>query len=452
MRHRQVVTLSLLLKLLNATIDVRAHESDNGLAPVRVGEMEVYRKGELTAGECGILFSKASTPGATEQSQQRQLCFALQGFGFLTRYSRRDHQESQGWGDNVCLLLAFCGTDCHRLYGHPQNTPAAVKALTDAARFAANSTEFSEQSSNTELSAFEKKAPSSTEAEPAAESLSSKVHARRHIKTSEAGLVTSAKELEVEAFRTAKASLSYVEERNRNCSRPFMSISFPRNCRSVYTIDFEAQHQGFGKFLARVALLIGAADIEEVAAIERQIQKYILAKDTRALRSSSGPAHEQKNVEHSSQSIANPKAPHSGTPKNAVLIRAAELSNSRPLPAEKLEIILKPLFPDASSLSGLQKSVYDLPAPSIQISIPSSFTAHIAREAAAENSLPRTRRLRGNDFKGPRNAARPPLRRPLPAGVEMVSFAHCKAAAAFMSERPKLQWLQQHVFFLQRRE
>lgn len=449
MRHTHIFTLSLLLKLLNATSDVSAQDSNNGFAPVQVEKSEVYRKGELAAGECGILFSKASTPGITEQSQQRQLCFALQGFGFLTRYSRRDHQESEGWRNNVCLLLAFCGSDCHRLYGHPQNTPAAVKALTEAARLAANFTKSSEQPSKAESSVFKNHTPSPSEAAAPVESLPSPGRAQSHTKTNKAGLIATAKKLDSETFKTAKPLPSYAKQSGRDCSRPFMSISFQENCRSVYTIDFEAQHQGFGKFLARVAMLIGAVDVQEVAAIERQIQKYIFTKTMRALERSSGPVSERKNIDYSLQNHANVETPDAGAPKGKVL--SAEPFHSRPLPAQKLEIILEPLFPDAFGFSnGMQRTVYDFSTPSIQISIPSGFTARIAQEAGTETSPPRIRRLRGNDLKEAKSAAKP-HRKPILAGVELTSFAHCRAAAAFMSERAELQWLQQHVFFMQRR-
>lgn len=434
--------LLLSAQILSAALSCKAqHAFVSKTSPVPVVQLNLTRETETERGECAILFSRTNAPRPLDKNRQRQLCFALQGYGFLTRHSRIDDNRPSKWSDDVCMLLSFCGDDCHRLYGHPQQTPAVLNALSEAAAFAAGP--ISDFSSSLEEQGFPQKAKQVVPSNVVVAGLED-----RQALTADAQPTTS----DEKALQTALHSKGLGKDDDLSLSPEpfaptgrsagkchFMSRASSGGCRKMYTLDFEVQYQAFGRFLARIALLLGAADIQKVAEIERQLEQYIHVKRRRALM---GPPMASSTERQRRDREVNRKDPPalqsvSMVPKEA--FRGATYSA-----AHQLDIVLEPLLPNGSAAGAL-----GAPAPTIQILIPSNFKASVSPVQQANSPNGPARRLRGTINADPEKQ---PKRKPASAEAAINSAAHCRAAAAFMSMRTELSWLQDHVYFLQQHQ
>ncbi|XP_022590576.2 uncharacterized protein LOC34620138 [Cyclospora cayetanensis] len=407
------------------------------------------RENEVAFGECGLVFSGSSVRNIG-QNRQRQLCFALQGYGFLTRYMKQEQGKKLSWRHNVCLLLSFCGADCHRLYGHPQQTPAAVKALSEAAALAAAQTGDNTQivtdedwsSLNEKPSSILNSAtiglegPSPIQEEPSLNPTNANSGAPASVEAASTQVT----------LRSSSFSLQTRSKRYDSCQKHFMSRASPGDCKHVYTLDFEAQNEGFGKFFARLALLVGGADIEKVVQIERQVHQYIQAKKSRSLSGNRQVTPKQRELKNSTFDGSRIPA----YPDTPVESRGVSYGSSDPhhLPSHNLKIVLEPLLLDGTPMGPFDKLQYEALAPVIQVSIPPNFKALVKPIADQDSSLAHSRRLRGTGSSGSSGSLSESGNKFISAGASINTAAHCKAAAAFMSERPELQWLQEHVFFL----
>ena len=448
-----MVTLLQLLQLLTSAAYSGNHLADSRHAPLPAAQMELTYKTERAVGECGILLSSTAPDRSTEQNRQRQVCFALQSYGFLTRYAWHDPDKPSPWGQDVCLLLAFCGSNCHRLYGHPQQTPAARNALSEAAAFAMGRIGGAQPHAEAEWTSSENKSVALVHHAAAEPEEHSAKPDSQHPKPSEAGwsTVPPVKALSQPAVHTpAQAATRGMEHRSDKCRRHFMSRAAPGGCRSVYTLEFEAQNQGFSRFLARLALLIGAADIEDVVEIERQLQRYLHARARRAMN---GVNEAPSKLKRSADKVSDHADPQ--LPRETVFAQPGALHgavDTAYLPGQQLKILLEPLLPNGAPAGTFGDRRYGVSTPSIQITIPPNFRAHFGPGQALSQPVAHTRRLRGTSYPE-HNEPEPALsRKPGSAGTLINSADHCRAAAAFMADRQELQWLRERVFFLQQRE
>lgn len=417
-----------------------SHPSQENFTPV--GKIRPAREmREHENGECAVALSGTTATQNIGQDRQRQLCFALQGYGFLTRYSRFEDRSPSSWGRDICLLLSFCGDECHRLYGHPQNTPAAKNALSEAADFAAAQEKGSQPSLKNagNYRDEEDEATRIPNREGADEMSLSSQQSLQRLKTSSKSNSISTSFTQTEKAQGQRDFRARSVKRLKNCQEFFMSRSAPGACKNVYTLDFEMQNQAFGKFLARVALLIGAADIERVVKIERKLERFVQARRRRSLKSSHENASRQV-VKTEDVAIFTPQKLHSK--------EYDEVFEPHISPNQQLEIVLEPLSPDDHFTKPFDEFSQANGAQVIQIALPPNFAARVARSNRDDIITRPSRRLRGTNVAEPDPPGVTFRRKPKTAGVLISTAAHCKAAAAFMSSRKELQWLEEHIFFM----
>lgn len=470
MRLRWAVTLLLELLLAHT---VASSTGENGAGRVRstvpISILNITEENEVASGHCGIIFPGTSAAQQLGQNKQRQACFALQSYGFLTRYMKHEQNEASSWGYDVCLLLAFCGSECHRLYGHPQKTAAATNALTEV-EASITGTTASNRHDGKGTSPFPAEKPSNsgtsggsaTQSESQADGLQHSVtnHPQRGALAPDSPTTT------LDLAGDSRFNSCCTKKHCSKCAKHFMSHAWRVSCKGVYSLEFEAQNQGFGRFLARLALLIGAADIEEVVDIERELQEYIRAKAMRALQgNASAPSQDASAPQESSgpyQPLEELARPSNEVSKNSAFSESQERATSSTYASyaaigtsglldNELKIVLEPLPSNGAVVGSPDNAQLDKPAPTIQISIPSNFRARFAPVTAPSFSMAHTRRLRGTSARESANLETWVGHKPFPAGSTLSSARHCKAAAALMSQRRELQWLKEFTFFLPHR-
>ncbi|CDJ34138.1 uncharacterized protein EMH_0018900 [Eimeria mitis] len=372
---------------------------------------------------------------------------------------RHPQNETSLWGNDVCLLLAFCGSECHRLYGHPQKTAAAANALTEAEASITGSAASNQQDPNGIQHSSGEKAilhrssdGSAIKSEPQTDDV--QISGTNHTKRSAAAPQSQASSLELP--ESSRSELHNTKKHCNNCAKHFMSHAWRVRCKGVYSLEFEAQNQGFSRFLARLALLIGAADIEEVVDIERELQEYIRVKEIRTLKRRASPPPQLPSAR--SQLPEELARPSRDVSKNAGFAGPEERAHASyasmgtsGLLDNDLKIVLEPLPSNGDIVGLLDHSQLDKPVPTIQISIPSSFRARIAPVTTPSSSMAHTRRLRGTSARDVANSETWVGHKPFPAGSTLSSARHCKAAAALMSQKSELQWLKEYIFFLPHR-
>lgn len=471
MRFSWAVTL--LLQFILST-NGASPTGQNGVSRVRstvpISILNSMEENDAAPGHCGIIFHGTSTAQQIEQNKQRQVCFALQSHGFLTRYMRHEQNEASSWGYDVCLLLAFCGSECHRLYGHPQKTAAATNALTEAeAAITGNNASYQHDTKETSHVLGDSPNPNRTEhgsiihREPQADDRERTVP--NHTEWDAAAPKNQARSLEM--LDNSRFHSCSTQKYCNKCARHFMSHAWRVRCKGVYSLEFEAQNQGFGRFFARLALLIGAADIEEVVDIERELKEYIRAKTMRVLK---GPSYSpSRQVSGQSQHGTDPPLPlaelarpsedvlkSSGLPESHE--RAISPANgsyastsSSGLLNNELKIVLEPLLSNGDIAGSLENTQLDKSVPTIRISIPPAFRARLAPVTTQGSSMAHTRRLRGTSARDSANSETWVGHKPFPAGSTLSSAGHCKAAAGLMSQRSELHWLTEYIFFLPHR-
>ena len=468
MRLRWAVTLLVQLLLShNAASSVGESGGGNARPTVPVSILSMVEEKDAATGHCGIIFHGATTAQPIAQNKQRQACFALQSYGFLTRYMRHEQNEIYSWGYDVCLLLAFCGSECHRHYGHPQKTPAAINALTEAEASIPGITANNQQD-ETGMSRFSggERAPHrSTDGrapqtepptEPPADSQQLSATNQR-----EWGAVAPQGETTSLEVSDASNNQSFKMQKHcRTCARHFMSHAWRARCKGVYSLEFEAQNQGFGRFFARLALLLGAADIEEVLNIERELREYIRAKLERALKGytsavslqGSGASQRPKESARPSKEVSKNAGPPDfpGRAKTSTDASYSSIDTSN-LVHNELKIVLEPLMSNGDVIGSLDNAQLEKSLPTIQISIPSNFRARFGPITTPTSTMAHTRRLRGSSTRDSANSETWVGHKPFPAGSSLSSASHCKAAAAVISQRTELQWLKEYIFFLPHR-
>ncbi|KAL8430343.1 hypothetical protein Efla_001108 [Eimeria flavescens] len=262
--------------------------------PVAAGA-KLSHENEGESGECALVLTEELLDTLHGGKQPRQICLSLQGYGFLTRYIQAARNTGLPKSRDVCLLLSFCGDECQRLYGHRRHNAAALNYLPDHVEGAP--VVHKQQPINEEGSADQSGNSFGLRA-AVAKPLDARSSSGQNAQSQTTRDVSSESSQMGSFVAVSSAQEPHAGSASREplrCSRHFMSTAARGSCRSVYTLDFEAHNQRFSRFLARIALLIGAADIERVVDIERQIQTYIHAKRRRMRHRANGAPLEHQN-------------------------------------------------------------------------------------------------------------------------------------------------------------